>query len=141
MQDNAPQPDSHLIVLPEYEGQSHRERKYSAGAPELAAEVCGSSAAHDFGPKLALYQRAGVREYITVTLEPAGVLWRHLAGDGSYAMLDRDADGLLRSRAFAGLWLDPDALLALDGAAVWSALQRGLASPEHARFVDRLQKR
>ena len=139
MGESAPQPDSHLRILPEHGGQSRMEGQYCAGAPELIVEVCASSATHDFGPKLALYQRAGVQEYITLSLEPNEVVWRELAG-GRYAPLAPGQDGTLRSRAFPGLWLDPVALLAGDAARLLERLRAGLESSEHAQFVETLKR-
>ena len=49
-----------------------------------------------------------------------------------------DESDLYRSKVFPGLWLDPEALIRGDTAALQAALQRGLASPEHADFVARL---
>ena len=51
-----------------------------------------------------------------------------------------DDDGLHRSAAFPGLWLDPAALLAGDRGRIMAALDRGLATPEHADFVARLEE-
>ena len=39
-----------------------------------------------------------------------------------------------------GLWLDPAALLRGDLMAVFQIVQQGLASPEHAAFVTKLQQ-
>jgi hypothetical protein len=50
-----------------------------------------------------------------------------------------DPDGIFRSRVFPGLWLHADALLRLDGVQVMEVLQQGLATPEHAAFVQQLQ--
>lgn len=137
----APQPDSHLLVLPEYGGQARSEPPYLVGAPELAVEICYTSQAQDLGPKLALYQRAGVREYLTVLLDESRVVWRARAASGVFEVIAADADGLLRSRVFPGLWLNPAALLAEDAQALLGALQQGLASPEHAAFVAELARR
>src|SRR5690349_11447752 len=60
MAESAPQPDVALRLRPEYGGQSRDEKKYAAGAPEFAGEVSRSSRSYDLGPKLALYERAGV---------------------------------------------------------------------------------
>jgi len=115
------------------------ERKASiAGAPELIIEVCASSQEHDFGPKLALYQRAGVREYITVSHTPAEVIWRKLAS-GRYTPPAPEADGTLGSKVFPGLWLDPRALLAGDSARVLDRLRAGLESQEHTLFAAGLR--
>src|SRR5262245_1023214 len=66
MMESAPQPDGWLRVRPSAGGQSRDEGAYGSGAPELAVEISQSTHEVDFGPKLALYQRAGVREYITI---------------------------------------------------------------------------
>ncbi len=134
---DAPQPDAHLIVLPEFGGQSRVEGAYYAGAPELAAEVCLSSASHDLGPKLELYRAAGVQEYIAVVLGETRVLWHRLIHQ-RYVLVEPDSDGLVRSAVFPGLWLDPTAMLALDGARTLAALDLGLKSPEHEEFIRTL---
>jgi hypothetical protein len=58
--------------------------------------------------------------------------------EGEYVPTALDETGLYRSEIFPGLWLDPAALVAGDTAIVLEAGQRGLASPEHAAFVARL---
>jgi Uma2 family endonuclease len=133
---DVPQPDIFLRILPEYGGQSRVEGEYAAGAPELIVEVSGSSLSRDLGVKLDLYRRAGVREYLTVLPRSRELVWRYLSR-GRYREIVADDDGLLRSRVFPGLWLDP--------AAVWNpkrslrtAVEVGARSPEHAAFVRRL---
>ena len=49
-----------------------------------------------------------------------------------------DADGLLKSEVFPGLWLDPQALLAGNLLRVLEVVQAGVKSPEHAAFVQDL---
>jgi Uma2 family endonuclease len=118
------------------------DQGYLEGAPELIAEVAASSASLDAHQKFQTYRRAGVREYL---------LWRTVDGQLDWWVLERDefrplplaADGSIRSRTFPGLWLDWRALLERDGAKVLSMLQEGIASSEHAAFVEqlRVQKR
>jgi hypothetical protein len=55
--------------------------------------------------------------------------------------LPADAAGVCRSEAFSGLWLDVRSLLAGDLAAVLKTSHEGLASPEHAAFVERLARK
>ena len=132
-----PQPDSQLRILPEYGGQSREEGGYIAGAPELVAETARSSRTIDLGSKRDDYERAGVLEYIVVALDTKEVHW-HVRRDDKLVRIDPDADGIYRSAAFPGLWLDPSALLRKDLAGVLAVLERGLATPEHAAFVARL---
>ena len=132
-----PQPDVHLIVLPEYGGQSGlTEKGYGGGAPELIVEVTGSSRSRDLGVKLELYCRAGVREYLTVLLKPQQVIWRQLIR-GRYSEIAPGEDGLLRSVVFPGLWLDAEAVRSKKKS-IRTAVEKGVKSPEHAAFVKRL---
>jgi Uma2 family endonuclease len=132
-----PQPDTSLRILPTHGGQTHYEGKIIAGAPELIIEVTDSSRAIDLGPKLADYERAGVLEYVVIALDPDELIWHVRRGD-RLVRISAGPDGLYRSEAFPGLWLDPDAFLADDSARLIAALERGLATAEHAQFAARL---
>ena len=134
---SAPQPDAFLRILLSRGGQSRNERQFGARAPELVVEICVTSSEVDFGPKLALYQRAGVQEYITVEGLGRRMIWRVLE-NGVYVAQTLPPDGIVRSQVFAGLWLDVAAFWADDGAKVLAALNAGLASEDHQRFVERL---
>src|SRR5438067_2011805 len=138
--DSAPQPDSYLRILPACGGQSRDQGKYATGAPELVVEICLTSTEVDFGPKLALYQRAGVREYITIQLFGKRIVWRVLK-DGVYLSQSLPADGILRSHVFPGLWLDVAAFWQDDGAKMSAALNAGLSTVDHQRFVEELRAR
>jgi hypothetical protein len=140
MLEDAPQPDGFLRIDPEYGGQSGLERGLGKGAPELVAEVCQSGASYDLGPKLRLYRKAGVPEYLTLLLTENKVIWRRLVA-GDYVPLQPGPEGWLRSIAFPGLWLDPDALLRCDAARVLRVLNKGLRSQEHRQFVHTLRAR
>jgi Uma2 family endonuclease len=134
--DDVPQPDLFMRILPEHGGQSHIEGRYAAGAPELIVEVSASSLSRDLGIKLELYRGSGVREYLTVLLEPQRVIWHQLVR-GRYREMKSAEDGLFRSRVFPGLWLDPAALWS-GKRSVRTAVEKGIRSPEHADFVRRL---
>ncbi|HUE02839.1 MAG TPA: Uma2 family endonuclease [Bryobacteraceae bacterium] len=138
MQGSAPQPDAYLRISPSHGGQSGNAGNMGAGAPELVVEISFSSTEIDFGPKLRLYQRAGVREYITIERFGPRVVWRVLE-DGTYAAQTVPADGIVRSQIFPGLWLDVAAFWADDGAKMLAALNAGLASEEHGTFVEHLR--
>ncbi|MBI1790916.1 MAG: Uma2 family endonuclease [Acidobacteria bacterium] len=140
MREDAPQPDASLFILPEYGGQCWMEGPLVAGAPELAIEVAVSSAARDLGPRLELYRAAGVQEYVNVLVKESRIIYRRLV-EGAYVEMHAEADGLLHSVVFPGLWLDPHALLERKGARLFEALNKGLQSPEHADFVQALARR
>ena len=65
----------------------------------------------------------------------------HILVNGRYQLLPPDADGIWRSRAFPGLWLDGAALLKRDMPRVLAVLQSGLALPEHQAFVKQLAEK
>ncbi|MDH3600278.1 MAG: Uma2 family endonuclease [Candidatus Tectomicrobia bacterium] len=136
--DNEPQPDAILLIDPERGGQTRlSEDGYVEGAPELVVEVASSSASYDLHAKQHVYRRNGVREYVVWRVLDQAVDWFVLR-EGEYERLQPGADGLLRSNVFAGLWLDPDALVQDDLATVLATVQQGAASLEHEAFVARL---
>ena len=138
--DNEPQPDCVLFIKPEHGGQAVIDQDgYLGGSPDLVAEIASSSVSYDVSVKRAVYERNGVREYIVWRVYDREIDWWVLTQAG-YERLVPGSDGVLRSVIFAGLWLDPAALLREDHAALLAVLERGLASPEHARFTDDLQK-
>jgi len=135
---NEPQPDAALIVRPEYGGQVRKSGKYVAGAPELVAEVSGSSAGIDLNRKFEVYRRNQVREYVVWRTYDEALDWFVLRGQ-DFVRLEADpADGFLKSISFPGLWLDATSLVNRELAKVLAALARGTASPEHAAFVVQL---
>jgi hypothetical protein len=77
--------------------------------PELVVEVSVSTLSRDLGIKLDLYRRSGVLEYITVLLNPRQVIWRYLSRS-KYRDLEPESNGILHSRIFPGLCLDPTAI-------------------------------
>jgi Uma2 family endonuclease len=138
--DDAPQPDGALRILPEYGGQSRTQGRYAAGAPEFAAEISVSSTSYDLHQKLEVYQEAGVQEYLAVLMREREVRWHRLT-EGRFEVVPVPADGVYRSAVFPGLWLDAPALLAGDLARVLAVLNQGIASAEHQVFVEQLQAR
>jgi Uma2 family endonuclease len=132
-----PQPDAQVRILAECGGQTHEEGGLIVAAPELVVEVAGTSRFVDLGPKLADYERAGVREYIVRALDPDVVLW-HARRHERLVLIAPEPDGMFRSEVFPGLWLCPSALLSGDRAALRATVDRGVATAEHAQFVARL---
>ncbi|MFQ4137873.1 Uma2 family endonuclease [Nodosilinea sp. PGN35] len=137
--DNEPQPDAALFIEAAAGGQTRISADdYIEGSPELIVEIAASSAAIDRGAKKQVYRRNGVLEYVIWQTYDNQLEWFELT-DGEYQLLSPDADGILRSRVFPGLWLAVDALLNNQMAQVLETLQLGLASPEHATFVEQLR--
>ncbi len=134
--DNEPQPDTFLRI--EQGGRSTiSEDGYVERAPELVVEVAASSASYDLHDKLRAYRRNGVQEYVVWRVLDGGLDWLALR-EGRYERLEPDAAGVLRSEVFPGLWFNIPSLLKGELAAVLATLQEGLASAEHAAFVERL---
>ena len=139
--DNEPQPDASLVIEPACGGQSRQEGGYLAAAPELVVEVASSSVSYDLHSKFRLYEQAKVREYVVVVLREKQVRWFALDESSRFVERSADADGIFRSTIFPGLWLDESALLSADAAKLLQTLRTGLASAEHATFVQALQAR
>jgi Uma2 family endonuclease len=133
--DNEPQPDLVLIKLPAKGGQARISADdYIEGAPELAVEIVASSSAYDLHQKKGAYRRNGVCEYLAWITGESRLVWWELR-HGEYHEIAPDADGVLKSRAFPGLWLDAAALLRGDMKAVLASLRRGLEGLDHDAFL------
>jgi len=137
--DNEPQPDL-LVRLPEHAGgRSHAGPDgYLEGPPELAIEVAASSVSYDLHQKFGAYRRNGVQEYLVHRVDDGEIDWFVLE-HGTYVRQQPDAEGILKSRVFPGLWLDVAALLQVDLRALRSTVERGIKDPAHAAFVARLR--
>jgi hypothetical protein len=126
------------IIVPECGGQVRvTEDVYLAGAAEWVGEVASSTESYDLHSKKRDYERAGVKEYLVVALEQKQVFWFVHRG-GQFQQEQAAEDGILRSHVFPGLWLDPHALLELNAQRLLDVLQQGLATAEHAAFVQHL---
>ncbi|HZL33906.1 MAG TPA: Uma2 family endonuclease, partial [Tepidisphaeraceae bacterium] len=137
--DNDPQPDACLYILGSHGGRTtFTAERYINGAPELIVEIAASSMSYDLGAKLNAYRRNGVREYLVHRTYDGEFDW-FILRDGQYQRLTPDAQGICRSEAFPGLWLQVDACVAENLAQVLAVLQQGIASPEHAQFAKSLE--
>lgn len=131
------QPDLVLMLAPERGGRARIDPYgYLIGTPELVVEVAASSAARDLSQKFAVYRRAGVQEYCVWQARERAVSWWVLVEE-EYVALSPDDEGVWRSAAFPGLWLDALAMARGDLRAVLERLQAGLCFAEHAEFITR----
>ena len=134
--DNEPQPDVLLKLEERVGGQSRiDDDDYVAGAPELIAEIAASSAVIDLRDKLRVYRR--VQEYLVWQVRDRRLDWFTLT---EYVPLQADAEGVLRSEIFPGLWLAVPALLEEDFAGVLAVLQEGLGTSDRGAFVQQLRQ-
>ncbi|MBD2679926.1 Uma2 family endonuclease [Nostoc paludosum FACHB-159] len=133
---NEPQPDGVLLITPTAKGQSRLgDDDYIEGAPELVVEIAASSVAIDLHDKKKAYSRNGVKEYIVWQIFENKLDWFRLQ-EGEYVSLEVDANGVIKSQVFPGLWLSISNLLAGNMQQVLAVLQLGLNSREHQLFVQ-----
>ena len=136
-----PQPDVCLMIDPALGGRATIDAEQRiVGGPELVAEVAASTATYDLHQKLAVYRRHGVLEYLVWRTLDAAFDHFTLRGD-AYDRVVRPADGVIRSLALPGLWVNTAALVAGDTPAALATLTTGMASPEHAAFAAELRRR
>lgn len=135
--DDEPQPDQVALIMPEFGGQCTIDRKgFCRGAPEFVSEVAWSERSLEVSKKRERYELAGVAEYFVFVIETGEVRWHDFAQGGAIAP---GRDGIGRSNVLPGLWIDIPALRHRDTARLTVAVEKGLASGEHARFVRRLR--
>ncbi|NJM73205.1 MAG: Uma2 family endonuclease [Scytonema sp. RU_4_4] len=138
--DNEPQPDAVLLIDERLGGQARISNDdYIEGAPELVAEVAASSASIDLHDKKRAYRRNGIQEYIVWQVLDNKLDWFSLQ-NGEYLLLKADANDVIKSQVFPGLWLALSALLTGDMTKVLAVLQEGLNSTEHVAFVQQLSQ-
>ena len=136
--DNEPQPDVVLLIDSIYGGQSRLDDEgYIEGAPELVVEIAASTASIDLRDKKRVYRRNGVKEYLVWQVSNQRFDWFSWQ-EGEYISLEPDAQGVIRSQVFPGLWLAIAALLGGNMLEVMETLQTGLASKDHQEFVGKL---
>jgi Uma2 family endonuclease len=136
---NAPQPDLCMHLPPELGGTSRIDDKgYFEGPPDFIAEIAASSASIDLHSKLKAYQKNSVREYVVWRVIDEAVDWFVLE-NSQFQPLKPDENGIYRSRAFPGLWLNVPALLRRDAKQLWATLDSGMATAEYREFADRVK--
>lgn len=118
--DNVPQPDA-LLRFTEGGGSQVGADGFLQGAPELIVEISASTVSIDTHAKLRMYRRNGVREYLVWRVLDGALDWWLLEGE-EYVRNETNAEGMLESRVFPGLKVRPEALLAMDAAAVLAGL-------------------
>jgi Uma2 family endonuclease len=130
--DSEPQPDALLRLV---HGQTTEDDDgYLAGPPEFVVEIAVATESYDLHAKLRDYERHGVKEYLAMIVRTEEAAWFDRGGRRLVRRVP-DADGILRSRVFPGLWLDPTALFRGDMRRVRTVLKRGLATTEHRAFA------
>lgn len=114
---NEPQPDAMMFRVQAHGGQAEVDADgYLRGAPELVVEVAASSASHDLGAKMAVYERTGVQEYVVWQILEERIEWFRLIG-GRFASKAPIAGSVFESDVFPGLRLDAAGMIAGDLAA------------------------
>jgi len=135
-EENEPQPDISVWLDQSPNARAHvDEDDYLNGAPELLVEVAASTASIDLGDKKAAYAQRGVQEYLVLQVYEQKTTWFTWQA-GEYLEMQADAQGVLRSNVFPGLWLDSQKFWNGDLAGVLAVLQQGIATPEHALFIQ-----
>jgi Uma2 family endonuclease len=137
--DNEPQPDAAMIIEPAFGGHVTLDADdYVVGGPELVGEVSASSVSIDLHKKFRVYRRNRIKEYVVWRVLDGSIDW-FVQRNEQFERLQLNSAGYYESQVFPGLWLDPTAMSTGDLAAVLQVLGQGLASPEHAAFVERLR--
>ena len=133
--DSEPQPDALLRLV---SGQTREVDGYLTGAPELVVEVASASESYDLHAKLRDYERYGVKEYLAMIVRTTEAAWFDRVGR-RLVRREPNADGLLESRVFPGLWLDSAALFRGDMRRVRAVLKRGMATPDYKAFAKSIK--
>ncbi len=139
--ENEFQPDCWLRILPEKGGRTrsgrHVRRRLSRNWSSKSPPRPGRSTSAPSSPNTSGLAPSNTSSSPSIPTRSSGTSARGIGSSGSIP----DPDGIYRSTTFPGLWLDPLALFADDGAALLATLDLGLATPQHAAFVADLAAR
>lgn len=119
--DNEVQPDALLW----YEGDVEEIGGLLVGSPTLVVEVAVSTRAYDLGVKKQVYRRNKVQEYLVLAAHEQEIFW-HRWQNGAYTLIQPNENGIYKSVAFLGLWLDSKAFWAQDTQKLLSTLNLGI---------------
>jgi Uma2 family endonuclease len=114
------------------------DQHYLEGVPEFVFEISNTTVTMDLHEKYDVYQRNGVQEYLVWQVQEQRIELFILVG-GKFEKAAPDVNGILRSKAFQGFWLDTRAMINGNNATALATLQLGIESAEHTEFVKRLQ--
>ncbi|WP_055073743.1 Uma2 family endonuclease [Pseudanabaena sp. 'Roaring Creek'] len=139
--DNEPQPDALLRIKSEFGGQSRiSDDDYIEGAPELVAEIAGSTVSYDLYDKLTVYRRHGVQEYIVWRVYDREIDWFHLE-NGEYIKIKTNSEGVIESSVFPSLVLAANQLLQGNLAEVLTLQQKQFKTKKHKNYCQELRSR
>lgn len=134
--ENEPEPDLQLRILREFGGRGGLTKdQYVTGPPELVIEISHSTLHFDLTKKLTMYRDQGIKEYLVVCVDSEQIRW-FVWPQGEQQI---DSDGILKSVAFPGLWINSQALFAERIDELRATLSTGLHHRDHAAFVTALQ--
>jgi Uma2 family endonuclease len=139
-EENTFQPDVYFRVLSQGTASGLTPEGYLTQPPDWIAEIATTSARLDLGPKMEVYARHGVREYLVWRTEDREIDWFVLR-EGEYQPLSQEENGIIRSEVFPGLWLHAEALLNRNLAQLAEGVELGCQHPSHAEFVAQIQRR
>lgn len=130
--DNEAQPDAILFIEPEHGGQVRiSDDDYIENAPELVVEIASSSASYDLDPKLKVYRRNGVQEYIVWRVLDGELDWFSAKGSTTATSRPRTASSRARSSPASGSIRrpsSPDAMPMWPRPSRWASPARSMPS-------------
>ena len=102
-----------LLFIASDRGRVPGKQNKFEGPPDLVVEVISPSSRRiEFGTKKALYARADVPEYWIADSEHQ-TFFVHVLETDAYHTVEPDADGVIASRRFSGLRVDPREIFAV----------------------------
>jgi Uma2 family endonuclease len=97
-----------FVVLTDH--RDRVQRQYHEGAADFGLEVLSdSSTGRDLDAKFHEYETEGLPEYLVADGRERHdtFLWHRRGADGSYRLLEPDAEGRYHSEVLPGFWIDP----------------------------------
>lgn len=109
------------------------------GPPNFILEIFSQHEVRDFQYRKALFETAGVQEYLVMDENLSTIQWNRLR-NGKYGLLKPDKKGVFKSEHLPGLWIPFEALKTRNFWNIMAAIDQGVTRKEHLVMMQSIWK-
>lgn len=108
---------------------------YFDGPPNFILEIHEDTKSKFVKERKALFESAGVQEYLIVNAGLTKIEWNRLSGS-KFKKIKPSREGIIKSTSLPGLWIPIPALKKRDNWAIMACIEHGITRREHHELMD-----
>lgn len=134
-------PDFMIMINagPKKQAEVDFEKNCFIGPPNFILEIFSKDDVGRFQQRKALFETAGVQEYLVMDENLSAIQWNCLR-NGKYRLLKSDTKGVLKSEHLPGLWIPLEALKTRNFWNIMAAIDQGVTRKEHHVMMQSIWK-